>query len=111
MRHLEKCFLFVLSLLMLILGADQDRCRAEESSKADPWQTIRFLAGEWQGTAQGEPGVGKVQRTYSFVLKDKYLYERNISTYEQKEKSKSPETHDALYLIVEDCASDWAGYG
>jgi hypothetical protein len=93
-RHSEKCILPILSLLMLILWANQEQCRAEESGKADPWQAIRFLAGEWRGTAQGEPGVGSVQRTYSFVLKDKYLYERNISTYAQKEKDRSSEVHE-----------------
>jgi hypothetical protein len=37
--------------------------------------------GEWEGTSQGEPGTGNVKRTYAFVLKDRYLHEKNVSTY------------------------------
>jgi hypothetical protein len=50
----------------------------------DPWAPIRFLAGQWKGTAEGEPGVGTVVRSYEFVLKDRYLHERNRSTYEKE---------------------------
>lgn len=94
MYHCGKCILSISSVFLLTLGANQEQSKAEENGKADRWQPIRFLAGEWRGTAQGEPGVGTVQRTYSFVLKGRFLHERNISTYEPKEKGKPPEVHE-----------------
>lgn len=37
--------------------------------KPDPWAPIRFLAGEWEGTAEGQAGKGTVRRSYAFVLR------------------------------------------
>lgn len=50
----------------------------------DPWAPIRFLEGEWTGKSEGESGVGTVRRTYELVLKNRYLHERNVSTYEKE---------------------------
>ena len=33
-----------------------------QDNLSDPWAPIRFLAGEWAGTASGEPGTGTVSR-------------------------------------------------
>ncbi len=61
--------------------------------KADPWAPVRFLVGEWQGTAAGEPGQGTVVRRYDFILKDRFLHERNTSTYPPQERNKTGEVH------------------
>jgi len=63
-------------------------------SKPDPWAPIKFLEGKWTGSAQGEPGVGTVQRSYEFVLGHRFLYERNISRYEPKQGGDSGEVHE-----------------
>jgi hypothetical protein len=47
-------------------------------AKPDPWAPIRFLVGDWEGRADGQAGTGTARRTYSFVLKDRYLYEKNV---------------------------------
>jgi len=52
------------------------------------------LAGEWQGTAEGQSGTGTVSRSYSFVLKDRFLYEKNVSTYPPQEANKKGEVHE-----------------
>lgn len=62
--------------------------------KADTWAPIRFLAGTWQGTASGEPGTGTVVRHYEFILKDRFLHERNTSTFPPQEKNKTGEVHE-----------------
>ena len=43
------------------------------------------MVGEWKGTSEGQAGAGTVHRTYSFVLKDHYIYEKNVSTYPPQE--------------------------
>lgn len=40
----------------------------------------RFV-GSWRGTAQGEPGTGTVERTYTPILAGKFIEERNTSSY------------------------------
>jgi hypothetical protein len=73
-----------------------------QEKKTDPFEPVRFLAGKWEGTAEGEPGVGTVQRAYSFVLKDRYLHETNVSTYPAKEASKPEEIHEHWSMISYD---------
>jgi hypothetical protein len=53
------------SLLCEVLLADQ-----ADNSQGDPWNPLRFFVGRWEGDAKGEPGSGKVQREYSFILND-----------------------------------------
>ena len=60
--------------------------------KPDPWSPVRFLVGNWEGEAQGEPGKGAVERSYEFVLGGKFIEERNTSRYEAR-GDKPPETH------------------
>ena len=67
---------------------------ATQPSTPDPWEPIRFMAGEWVGTAEGQAGKGTVHRTCSFVLKNRYLYEMNTSTYPPQEANKAGEIHE-----------------
>ena len=53
----------VLTALSLWLPAQQ---AAGQEKKADPWEPVRFLLGDWEGTAEGEAGIGTVERSYSF---------------------------------------------
>jgi len=63
-------------------------------SKPDVWQPIRFMVGSWEGTAEGEPGSGTARRSYAFVLKDRFLYERNVTTYPPQAANKAGEVHE-----------------
>jgi hypothetical protein len=67
--------------------------------KTDPWLSLRFLVGEWQGQASGQPGTGSVARRYEFILKDRFLHERNTSTYPPQEKNKAGEVHEHWSLL------------
>jgi len=62
--------------------------------KPDPWAPLRFLVGEWQGAASGEPGTGTAVRRYEFVLGGRFLHERNTSTFPTQEKNKAGEVHE-----------------
>lgn len=66
---------------------------AADSAKPDPWEPVRFLIGKWEGTTEGEPGKGTVVRSYEFVLGDRYIHERNTSTYPPQAKNAKGETH------------------
>lgn len=60
----------------------------------DVWQPVRFMVGEWRGTAEGQPGKGTVQRSYAFVLQDRFLHEKNVSTYPPQPANKKGEVHE-----------------
>ncbi len=64
-----------------------------QNDKPDPWAPIRFLIGEWTGTSSGDPGAGTVSRSYEFVLGNRFIHERNTSTYPPQEKNKTGEVH------------------
>jgi hypothetical protein len=68
----------------------------------DPWAPVRFLEGEWVGTAQGEPGVGTVHRSYAFVLGHRFLHERNVSAYAPKKPATGGELHEHWSMLSHD---------
>ena len=65
----------------------------------DPWARVRVLEGEWVGTAEGEPGVGTVHRSYQFILGHRFLHERNVSAYAAKHPGTAGELHEHWSLI------------
>jgi hypothetical protein len=83
---------------MLLAASALARASAASSAvtqgTADPWQPIRFLEGTWIGTSEGEPGKGTVERMYTFVLKSRFLQERNVSTYPAQAANASGEVHE-----------------
>ena len=73
-----------------------------QEAKPDPWQPVRFLIGEWEGSATGQSGDGTVRRSYAFVLKGRYIREENVSTYPPQEKNKNGEVHEHWSFISYD---------
>jgi hypothetical protein len=70
----------------------------------DPWAPVRFLVGHWQGTASGQPGEGTVARQYEFILGQRFLHERNTSTYPPQDRNKKGETHEHWSFLSYDRA-------
>ena len=87
------------SLLLVTLTA-----AFADSAKPDPWAPARFMIGRWQGTTQGEPGNGTVVRTYEFVLGNRFIHERNVSTYPPQDKNKNGEVHEHQSFLSYDRA-------
>ncbi len=73
-------------------------------ARPDPWEPVRFLAGTWEGTATGVGGAGTARRTYAFVLKDRYLHEKNVTTYPPQDKNAAGEVHEHWSFISYDRA-------
>jgi hypothetical protein len=72
--------------------------------KEDAWKSVRFLVGTWDGVAEGEAGRGIVKRSYEFVMKRRFLHERNISTYPPQEKNPKGEVHEHWTMFSHDRA-------
>lgn len=67
--------------------------------QADVWAPMRALDGEWAGESKGEPGVGKVTRSYRFVLNGRFLEVRNKSVWAPGEKNQKGEVHEDWGVI------------
>ena len=67
---------------------------AAKADPENPWAPVRFLVGDWEGDSEGQPGKGRVKRTYRFVLGDNFLHERNVSTYPPQPKNEKGEVHE-----------------
>jgi hypothetical protein len=92
---IRRCYLRVIATLALsIAGVFLLVQQASTVQAADPWEPIRFLQGAWQGVAEGVPGRGTVERSYTIVLKDRFIHERNISTYAPQPANKTGEVHE-----------------
>lgn len=81
-----------LAVSFLLLAASAASTQAQDN-RSDPWAPLRFLIGEWTGTASGEPGTGTASRRYEFILGGHFIHERNTSTYPPQEKNKPGEGH------------------
>jgi hypothetical protein len=79
---------------------------ASSAQRPDPWQPIRFLQGAWQATSDGEPGKGTVERSYAFVLKDRFIHERNVSTYPPQTANTAGEVHEHWSFFSHDRKRD-----
>ena len=85
--------LLVIAFLGAPAGAQQG------ASKPDRFAALRFLAGTWRGDQVGQPGRGTAERTYQFILNDRFLQETNTSTYPPQEKNKNGEVHRHMSVI------------
>jgi hypothetical protein len=76
----------------------------QPATKPDPFGPLRFMVGSWSGVQSGEPGTGKSERTYEFVLDGRFLQVSNQSTYPPQEKNKAGEVHHDMGMIGYDRA-------
>ena len=63
------------------------------------WSHLNFFIGRWQGRGSGTPGNSQVERSYQFVLGDKFIEVRNKSTYPPQEKNSNGEVHEDFGMI------------
>lgn len=66
----------------------------QKSEAPDPLGHIGFLIGRWEGTSDGQPGKGTVQRDYTRVLNSRFIRVRNRSEYPAQETNPKGETHE-----------------
>lgn len=93
MTVLTGLFLLLTGAASQTSAAQTPPPKAAPTPTPDPWAAIRFMAGEWEGESDGEPGKGTVKRAYRFVLNNKFLHEDNVSTYPPQPKNEKGEVH------------------
>lgn len=92
----------VLSTIAIVLTAAES---PQPEAKTDPWKPLRVLIGKWDGEVTGEPGSGKADREYAFVLNNRFIHVRNRSTYPPQEKNPKGETHEDVGFLSYDKAA------
>ena len=93
-----------IAILLTIAFLGPQASAQQVASKPDRFAPLRFLAGTWRGDQTGQPGRGSAERTYQFVLDDRFLQETNTSTYPPQEKNKTGEVHHHMSMISYDTA-------
>jgi hypothetical protein len=97
---LERHILFGAHLILALMMWSP--IRAQDAQKPDVWEPLKYFVGSWEGMAKGQPGNGKVEREYQFVLNGKYLQAKNKSTYPPQEKNPKGEIHEDWGLFSYD---------
>ena len=76
----------------------------KQSAQPDPLKPLRLFIGKWEGDSKGQPGVGKMEREYAFVLKDRFIQVSNKAVYAPQEKNPKGEVHEDLGIFGYDKA-------
>ena len=85
---------------VLVILATTAAAIAEGTS--DPFAPLRRLEGRWRGRGDGQPGRSSMERSYTFVLGQRFLQVRNTSVYPVQEKNPKGEVHEDLGMFSYD---------
>jgi hypothetical protein len=92
------------TLVTSSIAAGQQSASNKPSDQSDPFKAVRQFVGNWEGDSQGQPGVGKMEREYVFVLRDRFVRVSNKAVYPPQQKNPKGETHEDLGFIGYDRA-------
>jgi hypothetical protein len=70
----------------------------------DPLAPLDRLIGRWQGTTDGRPGKGTVEREYTRILSGRYVQENGLNVYPPQEKNPKGERHEEMGIFSFDRA-------
>ena len=88
MKHM-KSIMFALFVFPLF-------AKAQMSKRDSLWLTLKPFIGEWKGEGGGEPGKGKYERSYRFILNKRFIEIKNKSTYEPTTQHPDGEVHEDI---------------
>ncbi len=72
---------------------------AQTRPATEVWEPVRYLVGRWEGEVSGQPGKGRCERAYRFVMNNRYIEVRNKSTYPPQPKNPKGEVHEDWGMI------------
>ncbi len=67
---------------------------AQTAAPVDPFDSVAFLIGRWEGTSEGQPGKGTLRREYERALGGRYIKVRNRSEYPPQAQNPKGEVHE-----------------
>jgi hypothetical protein len=81
-------------LLSAVVLLSAFAANGQQPNPTDSFERIAFLLGRWEGTSEGQPGKGTVQREYARALNSRFIHVRNRSIYPAQKKNPKGETHE-----------------
>ncbi|MFQ5528277.1 MAG: hypothetical protein ACE5GX_18735 [Thermoanaerobaculia bacterium] len=96
-----RSFTLACFTMFVFVGSDLPGA-AEESASTDPWEPLRFLAGEWNGSIDGRLGTGTGKRHYELVLGGRFLVMKHSSVRLPQEKSPEGDNHEEIGIFSVD---------
>ncbi|MCW5909693.1 MAG: FABP family protein [Cyclobacteriaceae bacterium] len=88
--------------LLLLLIMFPAFAHAQAIQQDTVWNPIKFFVGEWTGKGEGAPGKGEYERTYQFILGNKFIEIKNKTTYPPTDKKPKGEIHEDIGYISYD---------
>ena len=85
-----------MKLMVCILVFIPSVLDAQLTKRDSLWLTLKPFVGEWKGEGGGQPGKGKYERTYQFILNKRFIEIRNKSTYEPTTQHPNGEVHEDI---------------
>jgi hypothetical protein len=79
-------------------------CSLATAQTPSPLTALDPLIGKWQGTQEGQPGAGTVEREYSRILRSRFIQMTNRSVYPAQEKNPKGEEHEDIGVFSNDSA-------
>lgn len=101
---LRPFLLWICSLAALALSTARVVAQDSSVKKPDPWESVRFLLGRWEGGSEGQPGTGRSSREYAFTLNNRFIEVHNRSVYPPQEKNPKGEQHEDRGMMSYDRA-------
>lgn len=92
------------SLALVALTSTGIHAGQSPPSEPGPLAALDRFIGRWQGTSEGRPGKGTVEREYARLLNSRDVYLRNRVVYPPQEQNSKGETHEDIGVFSADRA-------
>lgn len=69
---------------------------AQMTKRDSLWLILKPFVGEWKGEGGGQPGKGKYERSYQFILNKRFIEIKNKSAYEPTSQHPDGEVHEDI---------------
>ena len=92
-------------VIALCLGSAISSPAAQQpTSQTQLLSALDQFIGRWQGTSEGTPGKGTVEREYTRILEGRFVHVRNRSIYPAQERNPKGEQHEDIGVFSVDRA-------
>lgn len=92
----------MIKIIVVALLSLSFSCFAQKADQDSIWQKLKFLSGNWEGKGGGEPGQGIYERSYNFILNNKFIEVRNKSAFPPSAENPKGEIHEDIGYISYD---------
>src|SRR6187549_3750024 len=99
MSQISSMMRLAILLLVIPLVAEAQLTKSDSL-----WLPLRPLIGKWSGTGEAPEGKGTYERSYQFVLNNKFIEVRNKSVYAPSKEKPAGYSHEDYGLISYDRA-------